>query len=270
MRSRLWVALVATICIIAPAQVVPAQQAAASTPTSTGNVGGVLKDPSGAVVAGASVELRSAMAKFRQTRISDHQGHFSFASVPTGDYQLTIAASGFASQVVQSITVVAGRELFENLSLKIAVEVAIVEVDGQDASSLGASALKEQSPNSAQSHNSADMLANVPGVSLHGNGELASIPFLHGLGDERAKIVVDGATVSSACPNHMNPTLSYAGPGPGRAGDRARRHHAGQPWRRQPGRHHLGRVSCARFRGARKRAAPGGNDSPAYYRSNGE
>jgi iron complex outermembrane receptor protein len=152
------------------------------------------------------------MAKFRQTRISDHQGHFSFASVPTGDYQLTIAASGFASQVVQSITVVAGRELFENLSLKIAVEVAIVEVDGQDASSLGASALKEQSPNSAQSHNSADMLANVPGVSLHGNGELASIPFLHGLGDERAKIVVDGATVSSACPNHMNPTLSYVAP----------------------------------------------------------
>jgi iron complex outermembrane receptor protein len=65
---------------------------------------------------------------------------------------------------------------------------------------------------SLQSHNSADALAEAPGVSLHGNGELATIPFLHGLGDERTKIVVDGMTISSACPNHMNPTLSYVAP----------------------------------------------------------
>ena len=55
-------------------------------------------------------------------------------------------------------------------------------------------------------------MAVAPGVSLHGNGELATIPFLHGLGDERAKILVDGMTISSACPNHMNPTLSYVAP----------------------------------------------------------
>ena len=41
---------------------------------------------------------------------------------------------------------------------------------------------------------------------------LPRFPLLHGLGDERAKLVVDGMTVSSACANHMNPPLSYMAP----------------------------------------------------------
>ena len=156
------------------------------------------------------MELRSSALSLNQTRISDYLGHFSFASVPVGEYQLTITAAGFASQMIRSVTVAAGKELAEDLSLTIAVVATNVQVQGQDASSVSAWDLKVQS--SSQSHNSADMLADAPGVSLHGNGELATIPFLHGLGDERAKILVDGMTISSACPNHMNPTLGYVAP----------------------------------------------------------
>jgi iron complex outermembrane receptor protein len=177
---------------------------------STGSVTGVLKDPSGAVIAGARVELRSAASSFNKPRTSDRLGHFSFASVPVGEYQLAITAPGFARQTIRSVTVAAGEELTEDLSLTIAVVATNVQVQGQDASSASAWDLKVQS--SSQSHNSADLLADAPGVSLHGNGELATIPFLHGLGDERAKIVVDGMTISSACPNHMNPTLGYVAP----------------------------------------------------------
>jgi iron complex outermembrane receptor protein len=64
----------------------------------------------------------------------------------------------------------------------------------------------------ARNRNAAGLVAKAPGVSLRENGQLASIPFLHGLGDERTKLVVDGMTVSSACPNHMNPPLSYIAP----------------------------------------------------------
>ncbi|MDR3723325.1 MAG: TonB-dependent receptor [Terracidiphilus sp.] len=212
MQSKVWTAIVATVCVIATAQVVPAQQVAVLKSTSTGSVAGVLKDPSGAVIAGARVELHSTTASFHEVRISDYRGHFSFISVPVGDYQLTITAAGFAGQVLRPLVVVAGTESPVYLSLKIAAVTANVQVDGQDASSLAASALDAQTSNSAQSHNSSDMLADVPGVSLHGNGELATIPFLHGLGDERAKIMVDGMTISNACPNHMNPTLSYVAP----------------------------------------------------------
>ena len=209
MQSKLWTALLVAACIIAPRQYASAQQ---STSIATGSIVGVIKDPTGAVIADAHVELHSTIGNFHENRASDRFGHFSFVSVPAGEYELTVIASGFASQVLRPLTVARGAELTEDLSLKIAVEVATVEVEGQDASSIAASSLKVQASDSSQSHNSADMLAGVPGVSLHGNGELATIPFLRGLGDERTKITVDGMTVSSACPNHMNPTLSYVAP----------------------------------------------------------
>lgn len=209
MQSKLWTALLVAACIIAPRQYASAQK---STSIATGSIVGVIKDPTGAVIADAHVELHSTIGNFHENRASDRFGHFSFVSVPAGEYELTVIASGFASQVLRPLTVARGAELTEDLSLKIAVEVATVEVEGQDASSIAASSLKVQASDSSQSHNSADMLAGVPGVSLHGNGELATIPFLRGLGDERTKITVDGMTVSSACPNHMNPTLSYVAP----------------------------------------------------------
>ena len=67
----------------------------------------------------------------------------------------------------------------------------------------------------ARSRNAAEIVADAPGVSLRENGQLASVPLLHGLGDERAKLVVNGMTVSSACPNHMNPPLSLCCSGAG-------------------------------------------------------
>jgi iron complex outermembrane receptor protein len=64
----------------------------------------------------------------------------------------------------------------------------------------------------ARNRNAAELLGALPGVSLRQSGEIAAIPLLRGMGDERTKLVVDGMTVSSACPNHMNPPLSYIDP----------------------------------------------------------
>lgn len=181
--------------------------------TSTGGVAGVLKDPSGAVIAGARVELHSIAANFHETRLSNRAGHFSFVSVPAaGDYRLFVSASGFANRELDSVAVAAGAVATEDFTLKIPSVTANVQVQGQDANLIAASDLEGTAADSSQSRNTADMLAEAPGASLHGNGELATIPFLHGLGDERAKIVVDGMTLSSACPNHMNPMLSYVAP----------------------------------------------------------
>lgn len=211
MRSKRWTALVAA-CILMFVHGISAQQSAGAAHSSTGSVTGTLKDPSGAVIPGARVELRSAESVFRQTRVSDSLGRYAFAAVPAGSYQLTVYATGFASKAFGPLTVSYGAELAANLSLRIATAAESVKVEGQDISSLSAFALDPRAATAQQSHNSADALAEAPGVSLHGNGELATVPFLHGLGDERAKIMVDGMTISNACPNHMNPTLSYVAP----------------------------------------------------------
>lgn len=57
--------------------------------------------------------------------------------------------------------------------------------------------------------NAAQLLKDVPGVALQGGGGVSSLPVVRGLADDRVKQVVNGMTIISACPNHMNPPLSY-------------------------------------------------------------
>ncbi len=54
-----------------------------------------------------------------------------------------------------------------------------------------------------------DVLTDIPGVSVYNMGSRASLPVIHGMADDRVKIDIDGMTITSACPNHMNPALSY-------------------------------------------------------------
>ncbi len=58
----------------------------------------------------------------------------------------------------------------------------------------------------------ANLLKDVPGVSLYGAGGVSSLPAIHGLADDRLRIKVDGMDLISACGNHMNPPLSYIDP----------------------------------------------------------
>jgi iron complex outermembrane receptor protein len=69
--------------------------------------------------------------------------------------------------------------------------------------SIAASAAKNMTGDSAS------RLADAPGVSLYTGGGISSLPVIHGMADDRVKIDVDGMTITSACPNHMNPALSY-------------------------------------------------------------
>lgn len=85
---------------------------------------------------------------------------------------------------------------------KISVEGDIVNTD------LSATTLaKKQS--STMSGDVATALKDIPGVSVYEMGSRASLPVIHGMADDRVKIDIDGMTITSACPNHMNPALSY-------------------------------------------------------------
>lgn len=65
----------------------------------------------------------------------------------------------------------------------------------------------------ARGTDGASMLANTPGAAILRNGSQTGIVQLHGLSGDRVKISVDGATISPACPNHMDPPLHYASRG---------------------------------------------------------
>jgi len=58
----------------------------------------------------------------------------------------------------------------------------------------------------------ATVLSDVPGVNVNQAGGLSGLPSIRGLADDRLRIKVDGMDLTSTCPNHMNPPLSYIAP----------------------------------------------------------
>lgn len=57
-----------------------------------------------------------------------------------------------------------------------------------------------------------EMLEEIPGVSLQSAGGISALPMIHGMASDRVNIKIDQAQITSSCPNHMNPALSYIDP----------------------------------------------------------
>ncbi len=230
MKCKLWLALLPALCLcrqISPARVQQSLDVNTSEITAamnqsvpcakgssvaTGRIAGVIKDQSGAVVPGVKVEALSLVSGIKRSLVSDSQGRFVFDRVPVGRNQVTAIAIGFEIIVLHDVSVIECGEATIIVVLKIAPARTVVEVNAPEIGAGAAISHPVNESDRARSRNTAELLGNTPGVSLRENGQLASIPFLHGLGDERAKLVVDGMTLSSSCPNHMNPPLSSISP----------------------------------------------------------
>jgi hypothetical protein len=86
---------------------------------SSGSINGTVVDPSGAVVANASVEIHNAVSGYDRTTTTDSKGNFSFPNVPFNPYHMKVTAVGFASyaQDVETRSVVP-------VSIKISLQVS--------------------------------------------------------------------------------------------------------------------------------------------------
>jgi iron complex outermembrane receptor protein len=184
---------------------------AKNDPDAPGRIAGVLKDQSGAVVQGVKVEAMHLASGVKRLVTTGTEGRFAFDGVAPGRYQITAIATAFQVAIIHDVLVQPCKETIVNIVLRVAPAMTVVEVTEQAIESDGATRQLDLS-DQAQSRSAAELAGDAPGVSLRENGQLASVPLLHGLGDERAKLVVDGMTVSSACANHMNPPLSYVAP----------------------------------------------------------
>jgi len=67
-------------------------------------------------------------------------------------------------------------------------------------------------PKRASTSDTASLLRDVPGVAMQTGGGVSSLPIIRGLADDRLRTTVDGMDLIAACPNHMNPALSYIDP----------------------------------------------------------
>ncbi len=109
-------------CIVLPAAMF-AQSA------GFGSITGVVQDPSGAVLSGATVVIDNASKGIHRELTTSGAGIFSApALVPASGYQVVVSAKGFGKYEVKDITVNVGQNVSLDAKLKVATGTTSVDV----------------------------------------------------------------------------------------------------------------------------------------------
>ena len=189
--------LAAAIVAVAVALSVGAAKAQ-SGGTSSG-ISGTVLDPSGAVVANATVEIHNAVSGFDRTTTTDTKGNFSFPNVPFNPYHMTVTAAGFA-QTAQDVEIrsALGVNVKVNLAVAGSSEAVTVEA-GEDLvenDPIGHTdvdrGLFDKIPLESQSSSVSSLVTLAsPGVAADSNG------LFHGMGDHASNsFSVDGQPIT--------------------------------------------------------------------------
>ena len=99
-----------------------AMAAPALAQMNAGELSGVVRDPSGGVLPGATVSAAQADSGLVIERVTDAEGRFYFASLPIGEWELAVSMPGFRRVVQTGILVEIGR----NLELQYTLELGQV------------------------------------------------------------------------------------------------------------------------------------------------
>jgi hypothetical protein len=166
---------------------------------NSANVTGTVTDPSGGVVASATVTIHNPVTGFERSITTDASGNFSFANVPFNPYHLSVSAAGFGA-FAQDIDVRSSVPLALKIGLTIAGSSSTVTVEGggdlvENEPTFHTDvdrALFDKLPlESASSSISSLVTLSTPGVAADSNG------LFHGLGDHAENsFSVDGQPIT--------------------------------------------------------------------------
>jgi len=100
---------------------------------NSGSIEGVVKDPSGSSIAGASVEISYPISGFQRNVTTGTDGGFRFTNVPFNPYHMVVSAPGFSS-FTQEVEVRSTVPITVQVGLKLgtANTSVIVEANGGD------------------------------------------------------------------------------------------------------------------------------------------
>src|SRR5580700_1469440 len=139
------------------------------------SVAGNTKDPSGAVIPGASVVLMNVDTGAERNVVSDSQGRYSFSQVQPGSYKLTAKASGFSDvtievhlQVNSPATVDLNFEKVGTVASSVSVSAEATQVNTTDASLGNAIGTQAITQLPFEARNVVSLLALQPGVAYLG------------------------------------------------------------------------------------------------------
>ncbi len=122
LRSTIAIVVLGGFCLLAGI-------ARAQSPT-TGQITGVVRDASGAVVSDAKVTLTSA-AGVQREGASDANGHFTFALLPPGAYRVEVEKAGFSKATAEGAVVRITETTSLEIHVAVATQKAVIEVQAE-------------------------------------------------------------------------------------------------------------------------------------------
>jgi hypothetical protein len=191
--QRSLLVLMVCLCVFLLPGVVGAQTGNSSS------ISGTVMDPSGAVVANATVSIHNPVSGFERSTTTDASGNFNFQNVPFNPYHLSVTATGFAP-LAQDVEVRSSVPLAVKINLEVAGATATITVEGggdllENDPSFHTdvdTALTDKLPLESQSSSVSSLVTlATPGVVADSNG------LFHGLGDHAENsFSVDGQPIT--------------------------------------------------------------------------
>jgi Carboxypeptidase regulatory-like domain len=95
---------------------------------TTGSISGTVKDPSGAVIPGATVTATDTATNVQSKTVADDKGYYAFPSLPVGRYSVKVEETDFGTQSRNNLQVDANGALVVDLTMEMAEKVEEVTV----------------------------------------------------------------------------------------------------------------------------------------------
>ena len=93
---------------------------------------GFVRDPSGAVVVGATVTVRNPATNFTRDVTTNDEGYYQITNLPPGSYEITVEAPGFSKGRIPSVTLTVGQRADLDIPLAVGEVGATVDISAAE------------------------------------------------------------------------------------------------------------------------------------------
>src|SRR3984893_2766331 len=100
---------------------------------STASVNGVVRDPQGAVIPGATIVLHSVETSVEHSSVSNSAGNYVILNITPGRYTIGASAPGFTPQKTEEFVLAVNQIATFDFSLKVGSETQVVAVEATAA-----------------------------------------------------------------------------------------------------------------------------------------
>src|SRR6187455_44679 len=96
-----------------------------SQQAATTNLSGTIKDPNGALVAGAKVSVKFKDTSVTRETTSNDNGVFVITNLAAGSYSVKVAATGFAEKTLPDVDLQVGQTTTLDIAVTLTVEETV-------------------------------------------------------------------------------------------------------------------------------------------------